>query len=191
MKHRKYFLSILFIFILAALACNAGSNSPALPTGLPVIPTLDPNLSDKFEDEWQKSLAEAITTGNFTVTITEGQLTEFINRKNAENANSSLSDIQVFLRDGQIQLLSTAENDSGSTSLQITATLGVSPEGVLQFNVVSAKLGPFSVPEQMLDSISQSINDALSGKGTTGSEKLQIETIVIADGFMTISGKLK
>jgi len=191
MKRRISFFFILFILVLAALACNAGNNPPALPTSLPAIPTLDPNLSDKFEDEWQKSLAEAIATGNFTVTITEGQLTEFINRKNDENQNSTLSDIQVFLRDGQIQIYSTAANDSGSTTLEIVATVGVSPEGVLQIDVVSAKLGPFPVPDPMLEGISQSINDALNGQGTTGSDKIQIESIVIADGFMTISGKIQ
>jgi hypothetical protein len=191
MKHKKHFLTILLMFILSMLACQAGSNPPALPTGLPAIPTLDPNLSDKFEVEWQKALVEAAATGNFTVTITEGQFTEFINRKNAENSSSTLSDIQVFLRDGQIQVFSVAENDSGSTTLQIVATLSVTAEGKLQFDVISAQLGPFPVPESVLDSLSQSINNALTGQGITGSENIQLQSIVIADGFMTITGTIK
>ena len=191
MKHKKHFLSIFFLLALAALACNAGVNTPALPTGLPTIPTLDPNLSDKFEEEWQKSLVEAAATGDFSVTITEGQFTDFLNRKNAENSNSTLSNIQVFLRDGQIQIYSAAESDAGSTTLQISATLSLTAEGKLQLNVTSAQLGIFPVPESILESVSQSINDALTGQGTTGSENIQLQSIVIADGFMTITGTIK
>jgi hypothetical protein len=191
MKNKKTFLSIFLVLIFAALACNAGINPPAIPTGLPSIPTLDPNLSDKFEEEWQKSLVEALATGNFEVTITEGQLTEFVNRKNSENPNSALSNIQVFLRDGQIQLYSAAENETGSATLQITASVSVNADGKLQADVISAQLGPFPVPEQMLEGLSNTLNDALSGQGTEASGTLQIETVEISDGFMTISGKIK
>jgi len=191
MKRKIYLLTILLTLLLAALACNAGNGTPSPPTGLPPIPTLDPNLSDKFEDVWQKSLAEAVATGNFSVTITEGQITEFVNRKNAENPEAALSDIQVFLRDGQIQIIGQTKNDSGnSTTLQITASV-VIVEGKLQVNILSAKLGPLPVPPQILDSVSISINDALNGQNVAGSEKLQLESIVITDGLMTITGKIK
>jgi hypothetical protein len=134
---------------------------------------------------------EALASGNFSVTITEGQLTEFVNRKNAENPDSPISNIQVFLRDGQIQLYSAAENDSGSATLQITASVSVTAEGQLQAEIISAQLGPFPVPEAMLEGFSSTINEALTGQGAQGSEKLQIETILITDGYMTISGKIK
>ncbi|GAB4578693.1 MAG: hypothetical protein Fur0022_14290 [Anaerolineales bacterium] len=189
-------LTFLITLFLSALACQAGANPPTLPemqvpTALPAVPTFDPNLTNKFEEEWQKSIVEAVTTGSFTVTITEGQFSEFINRKNAENPNSALSNIQIFLRDGQIQLYSTAESDSGSTTLQITATVALSAEGKLQVTVTSAQLGIFPVPESILSSISQSINDALNGQGTTGAENIQLESVVITDGYMTITGTIK
>ena len=191
MNHKKIFLPILLILILAVLACNAGVSTPSIPTGLPPIPTLDPDLSDKFEDEWQKSLVEAIATGNFSVTITEGQITDFINRKNAENPDASISNVHVFLRDEQIQIIGQTETDAGAnTTLQIVASVVVL-EGKLQVNVISAQLGPLPVPTQLLDSISISINDALNGQNVEGSEKLQLESIVITDGFMTITGKFE
>lgn len=195
---KKYLLfTSLITLILAALACQAGSNPlptnlPQIPTALPSLPTLDPNLSDKFEEEWQKAIADAIATGNFSVTITEGQITDFINRKNAENPEATpLSDIQVFLRDGQIQIISNADTDAGSATLQITATLSVTAEGTIQFNIVSAKLGIFPVPESLLSSISQTVNDTLNGQDAAGAENLQIQSIEIAEGYMTISGTLK
>jgi hypothetical protein len=190
MRYKKNFLTIFLMLILAALACNAGNSTPLIPADLPPIPTLA-NLSDKFEDEWQKSLAEAVATGNFTVTITESQITDFINRKNAENPDANVSDIRLYLRDGQIQIIGQANNDSGaSTTLQIVTSVIVVEEK-LQVNITSAQLGVFPVPAQLLDSISISINDALNGQNTADSEKLQFENIVIVDGLMTITGKIE
>lgn len=191
MKYKKHFLTIFLMLILAALACEAGANPPTLPTGLPSIPTLDPNLSDNFEEQWQKSIVEAVATGNFSVTITEGQLTDFLNRKNAENPDSALSNIQVFLRDGQIQIYSVTAGDTNSTSLQIIGTMSVTAEGKLQITIISAQLGNFPVPDSLLSSVSQSINDALSGQGTTGADQLQLQSVVIAEGYLTITGTLK
>lgn len=194
---KKYLLfTSLITLILAVLACQAGAPTiptalPQLPTALPAIPTLDPNLSDQFEEAWQKSIVDAIQTGSFSVTITEGQFTDFINRKNTQNPNASLSNIQVFLRDGQVQLYATTESDPNSTSVQITATVAVTEDGQLQFNVVSAKLGNFPIPDSILTSISDSINNALNGQGTSGAENIHITSIVIADGYMTITGTLK
>lgn len=196
MKKRILLFTLLFTLILAALACQAGTPSfptslPQLPTALPPIPTLDPDLSDRFEEEWQKSVVEALTSGNFSVTITEGQFSDFINRKNAENPNATLSNIQVFLRDGQVQLYATTESDPNSTSVQITATVAVTEAGKLQFTVVSAQLGSFPIPDSILNSISESINNALNGQDTPGTENIHITSIVIAEGYMTITGTLK
>lgn len=197
MKYKTQFRTILLVLVLAAIACQVGTRPPALPTELPQIPTalpplptLDPNLSDKFEDEWQKAIVEAVTTGNFSVTITEGQLTELINRKNAEDPNATLSNIQVFLRNGQIQIYSNAATEAGSTTLQITATVAVTEAGI-QLNVISAQLGIFPIPESLLSSISESINSALNGQDTAGAENIQIQSIEIAEGYMTITGTLK
>ncbi len=190
MQYKNYIFTIFLVLVLAALACASGVPS-ALPTGLPSIPTLDPDLSDNFEEQWQKSIVEAVTTGNFSVTITEGQFTDFLNRKTAENPESALSNIQVFLRDGQIQIYSVTDTNSGSTTLQIIGTLSVTAEGKLQISVISAQLGNFPVPDSILTSVSKSINDALSGQGTTGSDQIQFQSIVIAEGYLTISGTLK
>jgi hypothetical protein len=191
MRFKKQFLIIFLVLTLAALACEAGGNLPTSPTGLPSIPTLDPNLSETFESEWQKSMVEAVAAGQFSVTITEGQLTDFFNRKNAQNPNATLSNVQVFLRDGQIQFYGATNHETGSTTLQITATVSVTDAGKLQFNVVSAQLGPIPVPEAILSSVSQFFNDALNGQGTTGADQIQLQRIVITDGYMTITGTLK
>jgi hypothetical protein len=192
-KFNTKLLTIFVILLLAALACQAGTRPiptgiPQIPTALPSLPTLDPNLSNNFEEEWQKALADVLANGTFNVTVTEGQISEFINRENAENPEAtSLSNIQVFLRDGQVQIISDADTEAGSATLQITATVAVTAEGTIQFNVVSAQLGIFPVPESLLSSISQSVNDALNGQ-IAGAENVQVQSIEIGEGFMTISG---
>lgn len=196
MKKQTLLFTILFILILAALACQTGTPTvptalPPLPTALPALPTLDPNLSDQFEEAWQNAIDQASQGGNFSVTITEGQFSDFVNRNNAQNPNASLSNIQLFLRDGQVQLYATTESDPNSTAVQITATVAVTEAGQLQFNVVSAQLGNFPIPDSILTSISDSINNALNGQGTSGAENIHITSIIIAEGYMTITGTLK
>lgn len=192
MKQKLHMLTLCFVLLGAILACTSGASTPVVPTGLPSIPTLDPNLSDRFEEAWQKAIVEAVATSHFSVTITEGQITDFINRKNAENQSAAVSDIQVFLRDGQIQVIGQTENNSGNaTTLQLVATVLVAEDGKLQIKITSAQLGNLPIPTQLLDSLTKSINDALNGQSTTGTERLQIESIVIAEGYMTITGKIK
>ena len=189
MKRQFHALTCFLVLVLATLACGSGTRPVSAPTALPSVPTFDPNTTETFENQWVKAITEAVATGQFSFTVTEGQFTDFINRKNAENANSKVSGLQVFLRDGQIQLIGQAESDAGSANLEVFISVNITSESKVQFTVTSAKLGPFPVPQNILDNISTSINDALTRQDNA--DKVAIESIEIRDGFMTISGKIK
>lgn len=188
MNAKHHFLLITIVLLLAALACNAGQQPPALPTQLPADLPPEPDPNATFEDEWKKALADALTSGSFTLTITEAQLTELINRKVSENPQANLSNLQVFLRDGEIQLQGISDSGAGSATLQINIRVSVSSDGKLQAEVTSAQLGPFPVPESLLTGISQTMNDSLNEQNA---DKVQIESIVIENGTMSLTGTLK
>ncbi len=175
------------VLVLGVLACGGiGRSIPATQTPTPA----SPESADTLAEEWQQALQVSKESGEFTLTVTEGQLTAFVATKLAEQPKPALSDPQVFLRDGQVQIIGKVTDSGITATAKLVLEVSLSAEGLPQFELVSAEIGPFPIPEEMLKNISRSLNDAITGEGLQ-TANIQIESIEISDGFMTITGKRK
>ena len=69
--------------------------------------------------------------------------------------------------------------------------VSVDAEGQPEIEVVSGSLGPLPLPAEILSGISQIINESLSGQIASAATGFTLESIVISEGILTMSGTLK
>jgi len=183
MKTQIRFASILLLLAAVTLACNLGSRqTPAPPP--PVSTEAVQNLEATLENAADK-IRE---TGEVQLEIDEAQLTSLVAFKLQESGDDLISDPQVYLRDGQIQVFGTVERQNVSGTARVALTVDVDEEGHPDLNVVSASLGPFPIPQQVVDNIETELDEAFTEQLDSLAPNTRFESIVIADGKMTITG---
>ena len=182
-KHRRVILVVVML-ALASLACNLSVSGPAAP-GSPI--PVSTEAAGQVPELW-KAAATSAANNQLSVTITEAQLTSFVAIKLQDNPDAPIKDIQVYLRDGKIQLFGTAQGGSVNTTALIVLAVSVTPEGTALFKVEQADFGPLPVPSSLLDGLSSTLNEAFTGQIGTVASGFRVTAITIADGQMSITG---
>jgi len=185
----RFWIMITFVssFGAAGLACGLPLGGPTPPASPIPVST---EAAGQLQDLW-KSAVENSSNGEVSVVVTEEQLTSYAAIKLAEQADPPLSDLQIFLRDGKVQIYGTAKAGTISTKAVIVLSAAVTPEGALKLSVDQANFGPLPVPASLLDDLSKALDEGLTGKLGSQASGLKITSLLIADGQMTITGTVK
>jgi uncharacterized protein YpmS len=188
---RTHNLSLLvcsLIMILVSLACTINIGGPKYPS--PSIP-----ISTEVVGELQSTLAAAVTagvsSGQVTLKINESQLTSFLSYKLQAQSNPILSNIQVYLQDGQIKLYGTAKQGYFEATAGIILTAGVDDQGQLLIDLTTADFGPLPVPAGLLDVTTTAIKEAYTSAIGPVATGFRLDSIKIESGTMTVVGRIK
>jgi hypothetical protein len=190
MKTKKFHL-ILFIIllVLASLACTifvGGPDYPAqtVPVSADEVETMHTQIDQAF-------IAGA-ETGIVTFQITESQLTSLIALKMQQQVDPPFTDPQVLLRNGQLQMFGKIKSGSFTANMAITANIGVDETtNAPKIEITSADFGPIPAPEGMNAAINAIIAEAFTGTLGPVATGFRLESISIADGVMTMTGRIK
>lgn len=188
MKNSKIYLSILSL-ALATLACSifvGGPDYPAQP--LPYSADEVQNMKTQIE---QAFIAGA-ETGVVTLQITESQLTSYMIEKMQQQANPPFTDPQVLLRNGQMQMYGKVKQGMFDANILITMNVGIDElTGQPKIEITSADFGPLPAPEGINAGMNALINEAFTGSLGPVAVGFRLESIAIADGLMTLTGRIK
>jgi hypothetical protein len=179
-------MAVVVALALAGLACDLSVGGPSAP-GSPI--PVSTQAAGQVRELW-KAAATNAANDQISVTITEEQLTSFVALKLQENPDSPLKDIQIYLRDGKIQLFGTAQGGNVKTTALVVIAVSVTPEGTVLFTAEQADFGPLPVPSALLDSLSSTLNEAFTGQIGSTASGFRITSVVIADGQMAITGTI-
>ena len=69
--------------------------------------------------------------------------------------------------------------------------MGVDADGQPLIEITSADFGPFPAPEGLKDAITAMVREAYTGSLGPVATGLRIETISIANGVMTVTGRVR
>jgi hypothetical protein len=183
LKIPRRFLLVLLVLAFVSLACNLGA---------PRTPAPPPPVSTEAVESLEKTLENAADamqqSGEINLEIDEAQLTSLVAFQLEEHGDESIQDPQVYLRDGQIQLFGTVERQGISGTARVIMTAAVDAEGRPDLNIESASIGPLPIPEQIVSELESQLDQAFGEQIEALAPNTWIESIVIADGKMTITG---
>jgi hypothetical protein len=150
-----------------------------------------------MQDEVKRAFEEGALTGTVTLNFTEEQITSYVAARfqsdtNLQQDNKPLiTDPQVYLRDGQMQIYGKTQQGMFTANIGIIVSVGVDENGQPKIDIVSADFGPLPAPKGLTNAIAAMVREAYTGSLGPVATGLRIETITIADGIMTISGRIR
>ena len=184
----KKILITLIALAFATLACSVfvgGPNYPATP--IPVSTQAVQSLKNQV----QQSVATGTATGTVTLHITEEQLTSYLAVYLQSHPNLPITNPQVQLRNGQMELLGKVQQGMFSANVSMTLTVGVDQNGQPKITITQEDFGPLPAPQGLNDAISVFVAQALTGSLGPAATGFRLESISIADGVMTVTGRVK
>ena len=192
----KYALPIFLItLLLTSLACTIFVGGPDTSTLTPIVAS--PADADALREQIRQAFESAATTGTVSFTITESQITSVLAQRLQSDPNLQtekkpmITDPQVYLRDGQMKIYGKTQQGLFTANIGIIVNVGVDEVGDPKIEITSADFGPFPVPDGIKEAMTAMISEAYTGSLGPVATGLRIESIVIADGIMTISGRIR
>lgn len=185
----------LIILTLTSLACTVFVGGPDYSDLTPIPVSLE--AAESLKTEMQKAFEAGTQTGIVTLNITEPQITSLLAFRLLSDPNMQtdqkpiIADPQVYLRDGQMKIYGKSQQGMFAANIGIIINMGVDEFGKPKIEIASADFGPFPAPAGMNEALTTMIDEAYTGAIGPAATGLRIETITIADGIMTITGRIK
>jgi len=188
-KQNLTFTIFITSLVIASLACSMFVGGPDYPEQtVPVSPDEALNMQSIIE----QALLSGAETGVITVQLTEAQLTSFMAQRLASQANPPFTEPQVLLRNGQMFMYGKITRAWFTDNILITMNITIDPvTGAPKIEIASADFGPFPAPEGINQALSALIDEAFTGSFGPVAVGFRLETITIADGTMTLTGRIK
>jgi hypothetical protein len=190
MKTKTFSLTIFFSsLVLASLACSIFVGGPDYPSQ--VVPVSTDEVLN-MQAQLEQALAAGAETGVVNLQITESQLTSFFASKLQEQTDPPFTDPQILLRNGQMLMYGKIKQGMFNANILITMNVGIDPTtGLPKIEIASADFGPFPAPEGINSAISAVIDETFTGSLGPVAIGFRLESIAIADGVMTLTGRIK
>ena len=196
MKKIRGLTLFLTILVLTSLACTIFVGGPDY-SSLPPIP-VSAEAAASIQEEVRRAVEAAAQTGVITVNLTEPQITSYLAARlqtdpslQQSDKKPLITDPQVYLRDGQMQIYGKTQQGMFTANIGIIVNMGIDVNGQPQIDVVSADFGPFPAPEGLKDAITAMVREAYTGSLGPVATGLRIEAISIANGVMTVTGRIR
>jgi len=197
MSIRTYsFPLFLLSLVLTSLACVVFVGGPDY-SSLPPIP-VSADAAASIKTEIQRAVEAAAGTGVITVNLTEPQITSYLAARLQTEASLQqsdkkplITDPQVYLRDGKMQIYGKTQQGLFTANIGIIVNVGVDANGQPQIDIASADFGPFPAPKGLRDAITAMVKEAYTGSLGPVATGLRIESISIANGVMTVTGRIR
>jgi len=188
MKTRKRAIFIgISVLVLSILACTLNVGGPDYPDQRIPVST---EALEEFQASMQTAAAFGAATGETTLVITEPQLTSYLAYRLQAQSKPLFTDPQVYLRDGQIQIYGTAQQGVLQATIALVVTAGVDEQGKLALELTSADFGPLPLPEGLNEAVTATLEEAYTGAIGPSAIGFRLTSITIANGTMTIVGRV-
>ena len=178
----------LFLGTLAIAAAMIACSIPTGPDRPPTPILLTTEEIQQFEGDIKATLANPAQSGEVTVTITEQQLHSYLIAKLAEDPNLPITEPQVALADGQVEVYGKVNQSGVTANLQVVLKPRIDENGSPKLDVASINLGPFPVPDTLRDRVQAMADDALADSLASAQGRFQVTNVVVTDEAVTITG---
>jgi hypothetical protein len=188
MKLLRLTLISVLVLSVVSLACNLGLQRSTPQTSTVSSPTSVPINGDELMFDLGESEKE---DGKVTLVLNEAQLTEIVVSELQDVEGISIRDIQVILREGQVQVFGDILYQGISANSRIFLVPQVDLQGQPRFVIVSAYYSLFPIPDDIVANLQVSIDQIFQNYFEPLTMEVFIERISISEGLMTLTGREK
>lgn len=184
MKYPQYAPLVDALIQLAVDNSDSGMEGAPERPGDPII------TSDKVALEAKTMFANSIPQpGSLSsATITEQQITSWLAMEMKNNPDLPLSDVQVYLRGGQIQIWGMVNGSTASTSALLVGNVSIDTNSQPVFTLESMQIGQQNVPDILLSQAETWLNELLAEKINSQVPGLKLMNVNVTNGLITVSG---
>jgi hypothetical protein len=180
-----HFIKILAagLLVLTSLACGLGKSQAEIgpPGGL--IP-VSQESANRLKQNFYQALQEASGQHESQLRITNEEITSLVALELSQTGQIPVSEPQIWFTSGRIYITSKVKPVGFAQFDSIIIATAVVDNGKIVFKVQEAKMGPFGFPNQLLESITQTVNETLAGILID----LKINRLEILEGEMFVVG---
>lgn len=177
-------VSIFLIILFSTLACRLSGELVDEPDQIIILTEEAVAVNEKLE----QAAKDAEQKGTFTLEITEQQLASYVAINLASQSSIPITELQIRLRDEQIRISGIAHQDNLQLPLSVGVRVGVDEANNFRLEFTEAKLGPFPLPQIILESITKEVQKALAEQMAKVGEGYSIQEISIGEGSILIRG---
>ncbi len=181
--------------LLLSLAVLAFSVACIIFVGGPEYPQhpipFSPEAVLQMENQLQRAVQAGATTGEITLEIDEVQLTSYLTYKLLSTPSPLFTEPQVYLRDNAVTIYGKARRGYFEANIRIVLNVGQDENGRPSLQIAAADFGPFPLPEDLNKAITAIIEEAYLGSLGPVATGFRIQSITIANGILTISGRTR
>ena len=176
--------------LVDALLGFAVANTNSGMDGAPERPGDRILTSDSAAMETKDMLANSLPQpGSMTsVTITEQQISSWLALEMKNNPDLPLSEVQVYLRDGKVQIWGMITGSENSTSALVVSELVIGENKHPYLSIESMQVGQQVVPTALLAQMEAWLNQSLSEQIERQAPGLALVSLKVTSGLVTLSG---
>lgn len=123
-----------------------------------------------------------------SVSITEQQVTSWLAMGMSGTPDLPLSDVQVYLRNGKVQIWGMVTGTEESTSALIVGTVSIDDNKQPYFTIESLQIGQQVVPNLLLTQVENWVNQSIQDAIEKNIPGLELMNINVTSGMISISG---
>ncbi len=176
--------------LVDALIGFAMNNTAGGLEGAPERPGAEIIPSDETAQEVKIKLEKSMPQpGSLSsISLTERQLTSWLVMKMKDSPDLPLSDVQVYMRDGKIQIWGMVTGSADSTSALLVGNMVIGSNKKPNIEIESMQIGTQVIPGPLVSQMESWINQMLLENIEQQAPGLEIMNINVSSGMVTISG---
>lgn len=184
---RRLLLSVLAV-ALTVLACTIFVGGPPHPAErIPVSTAAMTQLHESIAT----AMISGAESGEITLVVSEEQLTSFLLSYLQSQSQPFITDPQVYLRDGQMQIYGVVQRGYLKATAYIVLTPKIDSDGILHLELTSADFGPFPIPEGLREALTAIVSEAYTGALGPVATGFRLTSVVIANGYALLTGRIR
>ena len=176
--------------LVDALLGFAIDNAQSGMEGAPERPGDSIAVSDQAGLEAKDMVENSIPQpGTLTsITITEQQITSWLAMEMKNSPDLPLNDIQVYLRDGKVQLWGMVNGSDNATSALVIGEIKIDENKKPFFDIESMQVGQQVIPDLLVSQMEAWINQVMLENIEKQLPGLQLMNVKVTSGMVTVSG---
>lgn len=179
------FIVVVSLLVLTSLACRLGGQDETVgPPGGPI--PVSQEAADRLKQNFYQSLQEATSTHEARLRITNEEITSLVANELTSTGQIPLSNPQVWFTSGRIYITGEVDTVGPVDFNSLIVATAVVDEGRMVVRVEEAQMGPFDFPASLVESMTQTVNEVLTG--VIVDADLDISRLEILEGEMFVVG---